>query len=1141
MRLGNSMQNDSYDYPEGGPYETMQEMFDWAVTNLHLNYVMWNYRPTATPPGANDYADALVVIENNPTFGPRLTGVGTSYDHNGLAPLQQVFYKVSAVDASGAESVKSAIVSATSGAAPAPPIPVSVSAVAQGPSTIRVSWSAGPGTPAPDNYKIYRSSTGAVGSFTALTTDTASPYDNIDLPESTTFWYQVSALAGGVESDKSVTVSAKTSAFAGPNVPTNVMASAQSASAIRISWRDSGGPAPTNYKIYHSSTGVAGSFSLLASPAAEMYSDSFAGTPGTALPSYNAAWVTSPGSVAMKIGTANNAVASQVAFHCNYRNVTVDNAHFATIVLDNPINTARPGPAVRCQTNANSFYCANMFNGVVIPQQVINGAFTHWDAGHTFSGGDTIGLYIDPAVPTTVYLKRNGVTIGTYTGKNALTGGKPGIVSGSPAVLPPEGAASWTGGSLADSYDHTGLGAGEAHYYQVSALNADGESARSPVVFATTGAALTPSLPTGLSANGINQTTIRLTWAPGEGGSTITGFKVFRSNASGGTYTQIGTDTNFPPYEFDNTGLGAGETWWYKLRATDGSTDSALTPAASGQTHPALQPAIPVSVTAVAQSASSIKVAWLPGSGGSQISGFKIYRAIGATGSFSEIHEDTTGSPYEHVDTGLSQNVNYFYRVTSFDATNESDPSSSTGTFTQTSGWPIQAGAPYTPAVRNRRGFAMDTRHAFAGGTIKLYRVNTVNYGAAQNQIATNDFRGGLGAALNAAGPRIIVFETSGSIQIPGTQFLNRPNLWIAAQTAPNPGITLYGGGLVFVNGAGATLIQHLRTHPAAAASYGFFSDGSGTANGKFVFDHCEVAHTTDTTIGWNYNTAAVDVIETAILWAWYSGSGSTLPLGEGQISNFSSGRNNSWQGCFFAHHLQRDPLCRGSRDLIANNASFNCGFIDLQGYNTPMYHNIIGNLYRSADTATGQPLILRGTPGTEGVGWGRSAGNNWDGSQVWLSNNAEWNGSAYVVAADQWNTGFVRNETLSGYSATLATSTSNGRASGQLSQATPAGWVPWTDLTALRNHILARVGARPNNRSGAVTQALNDWTNGTLGLISSDASLPAAARAQTALAQNAQTFSMPSQYGASHFANSLTESGRLAIESYLLDLGESV
>jgi hypothetical protein len=59
------------------------------------------------------------------------------------------------------------------------------------------------------------------------------------------------------------------------------------------------------------------------------------------------------------------------------------------------------------------------------------------------------------------------------------------------------------------------------------------------------------------------------------------------------------------------------------------------------------------------------------------------------------------------------------------------------------------------------------------------------------------DGAGSLKACVDASGPRVCVFEVSGTIRLPDDLTLRNPFLTIAGQTAPSPGITLRGAGIL--------------------------------------------------------------------------------------------------------------------------------------------------------------------------------------------------------------------------------------------------------------------------------------------------------------------------------------------------------
>lgn len=103
--------------------------------------------------------------------------------------------------------------------------------------------------------------------------------------------------------------------------------------------------------------------------------------------------------------------------------------------------------------------------------------------------------------------------------------------------------------------------------------------------------------------------------------------------------------------------------------------------------------------------------------------------------------------------------------------------------------------------------------------------------------------KGTLRDSLKVKGPRIIVFEVGGVIDL-DLQSIDTQDgqVVIAGQTAPSPGITLIRGGLR-VRGS-QTLVQHIRVRPGDAGqpkAQGWEPDGISTAGGPVDvwFDHC--------------------------------------------------------------------------------------------------------------------------------------------------------------------------------------------------------------------------------------------------------------------------------------------------------------
>jgi hypothetical protein len=85
-----------------------------------------------------------------------------------------------------------------------------------------------------------------------------------------------------------------------------------------------------------------------------------------------------------------------------------------------------------------------------------------------------------------------------------------------------------------------------------------------------------PTTPGSVAASALSQTAIRITWGASTdtGGSGLAGYRVYRSTTSTGTYTQIGSDLTTASLSYDDTGLSAGTTWFYRIVSFDGNSNA---------------------------------------------------------------------------------------------------------------------------------------------------------------------------------------------------------------------------------------------------------------------------------------------------------------------------------------------------------------------------------------------------------------------------------------------------------------------------------------------------------------------------------------------------------------------------------------
>ena len=92
---------------------------------------------------------------------------------------------------------------------------------------------------------------------------------------------------------------------------------------------------------------------------------------------------------------------------------------------------------------------------------------------------------------------------------------------------------------------------------------------------------------------------------------------------------------------------------------------------------------------------------------------------------------------------------------------------------------------------------------------------------------------------------RIVVFDVSGVIKL-SSRIVFSGNLYVAGQTAPGEGVTIYGDGVSF-SGASNIICRYLRVRMGHNGSSG--KDCAGVANGtNMIFDHCSFSWGLDET-----------------------------------------------------------------------------------------------------------------------------------------------------------------------------------------------------------------------------------------------------------------------------------------------------
>ena len=285
---------------------------------------------------------------------------------------------------------------------------------------------------------------------------------------------------------------------------------------------------------------------------------------------------------------------------------------------------------------------------------------------------------------------------------------------------------------------------------------------------------------------------------------------------------------------------------------------------------------------------------------------------------------------------GLEWDTVYYWRIDELDEANVP---------TKGPTWTFNTDTPAFPTAEGPGKWARGGR----GGTV-LFVTNLQDYNSVETPVA-----GSLRAAIDAAGPRTVVFNVSGTITLKDTLNVENDYITIAGQTAPGDGITLkdYGFRVAY---ADDVIVRYLRARPGDNVAHEPDSMSAYHAN-RVMFDHCSaswsvdetfsVTHCDDVTVQWCMISESLNLSTHADVSHGYA----SLIVGD-------YGKEVTYHHNLYAHHKTRSPRPENTNgsDMIGwifdwrNNVIYS--WLDsTPGYNsdaaTVTLSNFVGNYYK--------------------------------------------------------------------------------------------------------------------------------------------------------------------------------------------------
>ena len=260
---------------------------------------------------------------------------------------------------------------------------------------------------------------------------------------------------------------------------------------------------------------------------------------------------------------------------------------------------------------------------------------------------------------------------------------------------------------------------------------------------------------------------------------------------------------------------------------------------------------------------------------------------------------------------------------------------------------------------------------------------------------------GSLRAAVEARGPRTVVFETAGTIRLRSPLKISRGRITIAGQTAPGEGITLADQPLIIA--ANDVVVRFLRVRLGAQS--GVQEDAVTVSRGRrIILDHVSASWSVDETlsVGSRYSPPEDGVYDVTVQWSLIGESLNRSLHEKGRHGYGSLIRGGHGARLSFHHNLWANHQARMPRPGNYNGPEVDPVGPFIEFRNNVFYNWGGGHSGYNADTAAYAAYDFVGNsylPGPDSKGRIAFCEDN-SLSRAWFADNS----MAGVVPGDSWS-----------------------------------------------------------------------------------------------------------------------------------------